>query len=816
MRCGDRESGAAGTAGTDARVLTGDATAGSPGLRAAQAAALDSLPAAAVLIADRDQRIQQVEGEAFARHGLRTEDWTGRSLTDVLPAEALPLLAPHYRAALAGETRSFDYWTVDGTRAYWVQIAPLRGPGGEIGSVVAIMQDITDRLRVTADLARSEARLRDAERMVGVGSWELVMDTGQFTFSTGFATLLGLREGEPLDVEGLRARVHPEDQAILEQAEIQYRRLGSATFEYRIIRPDGTSRTLAVRAEAFPGPDGRPHYVRGAALDVTEQRKAERERLMAESVFRQGFDAAPIGMALSDPVRGRYLRVNEALCRLLGRSREDLLGRTVDSVTHPADRDSVHVARQMIHDGMTDSFQSEKRYTRPDGSVVWALLHMTPVWRPEGSVEAFHSQVVDITDRKEREARLEHDVGDALWLARIRDALDQERLLLYAQPIVDLWTGQTVQREVLLRMLGDDGTIVGPEEFLPVAERYGLISEIDRWVIRKAVAIAATGVPTEFNLSGRSIGDPSILRELATAIAATGADPSLLVVEVTETAIMDRIEAGRVFAEKVRGLGCRLALDDFGTGFGGLTYLKHFSADHLKIDIDFVRELASSSTDERVVRGIVGLAREFNQTTIAEGVEDEATLLRLRDLGVDLGQGFLFGPPVPASSAALEPSGPVQPVSPGCEDSIAVVRELFAAFAARDLDGMLRQCIPEVVLRLFATPELAARDAPYRGEDGLRTYLRDVSEVWDELTVTPLTLRQARESVIAFGHAHGRRGAQCEIDSVLWVVRMRGPKIASIEVFQDPRGQGADSSAFAAPRPAPTRPKRDSAGRDET
>ena len=201
-------------------------------------------------------------------------------------------------------------------------------------------------------------------------------------------------------------------------------------------------------------------------------------------------------------------------------------------------------------------------------------------------------------------------------------------------------------------MRGEDGQIIAPGAFLPAAERYGLISEIDRWVIRQAAQIAAEGVPTEFNLSGRSIGDPDILRELATAIEASGVDPSLLVVEVTETAFVGQTEAGRAFAERVRELGCRLALDDFGTGFSSLSYLKHLPADHLKIDIDFVRELTSSETDARVVRGIVALAREFNQTTIAEGVEDEETLVLLREMGVDLAQGYLFGRPAPMASDA--------------------------------------------------------------------------------------------------------------------------------------------------------------------
>jgi ketosteroid isomerase-like protein len=268
----------------------------------------------------------------------------------------------------------------------------------------------------------------------------------------------------------------------------------------------------------------------------------------------------------------------------------------------------------------------------------------------------------------------------------------------------------------------------------------------------------------------------------------SGVDPSLLVVEVTETAFVGQTEAGRAFAQQVRDLGCRLALDDFGTGFSSLSYLKHLPADHLKIDIDFVRELTSSETDARVVRGIVALAREFNQTTIAEGVEDEATLLMLREMGVDLAQGYLFGRPAPMESDA--PGSDLVPtrgpgLAPASEvDAVTIVTEAFDAFARRDLDGMLSRCHPDFVLRSFATAKRAQRTTPYRGHEGVHAYLRDVATVWDELSLTLLTFRQAQDSVIGFGRVEGRRPGERVLGSIMWVVRLRGEHIASIEVFQ--------------------------------
>jgi PAS domain S-box-containing protein len=743
------------------------------------------IPSAGVLIADADQRVRHVEGDVFADRAVGADSWIGLRLDEALPRHARPILIPRYAAALAGEPQAFEYRSQDGARAYWVQMTPIRDRAGVIDAVVSVMQDITEQLRVTSELARSEARLHEAERMVGVGSWELAVRTGEITFSPGFARLLGMTDGQRLDADSHFQMVHPDDRDRVARVGADSVRAGATVCEYRVIRPDGDIRTLSLHAELVPREPNQPLYMRGAVLDVTHQRETERERLAAELLFRQGFDGAPIGMALTDPVDGRYLQVNDSLCRLLGRSREDLLGRTFDSVTHVDDQAKVHQARAgLLSDTLATSFQTEKRYLRADGTIAWGMLHLTPVRRSDGSVEAFHSQIVDITERKEREARLVHDVGDAVWLGRIRDALDEDRLVLYAQPIVDLVTGETVQHELLLRMRDEGGCIVPPGDFLPVAERYGLISEIDRWVIRQAVEIAAGGTATEFNLSGRSIADPTIIHELRTAISETGADPSLLVVEVTETAFVGQIEAGRAFAHSVKELGCRLALDDFGTGFSSLSYLKHLPADFLKIDIDFVRELASSETDARVIRGIVGLAREFDQTTIAEGVEDEATLLLLKELGVDQAQGYLLGTPAPRTGAAASLDAVRSPPAASGADPVAIVEAAFEAFARRDLPAMLSFCRPDIVLRTIATSHLSNRGAPYRGIEGVRAYLSDVATVWDELTLTPLSFRQAQGSVIGFGRADGRRGAERVVASILWVVRVHEDQIASIEVFQ--------------------------------
>jgi diguanylate cyclase (GGDEF)-like protein len=231
------------------------------------------------------------------------------------------------------------------------------------------------------------------------------------------------------------------------------------------------------------------------------------------------------------------------------------------------------------------------------------------------------------------------------WITRIREALDNDGFELHAQPIVELATGDVVQHELLLRMRDDDDTLIPPMAFLPTAERCGLIAEIDQWVFTEATKLAARGTAVGVNLSAMSAGDPRMLALIERQLRGHVADPSNLVFEITETAVMQDMDRATRFAERLIGLGCRLSLDDFGTGFASFTYLKRLPVHYLKIDMEFVRDVAHSQRDMFVVRAIVALANDFGQQTIAEGVENQQTADILRNLGVTYAQGHLFGRP---------------------------------------------------------------------------------------------------------------------------------------------------------------------------
>jgi diguanylate cyclase (GGDEF)-like protein len=237
------------------------------------------------------------------------------------------------------------------------------------------------------------------------------------------------------------------------------------------------------------------------------------------------------------------------------------------------------------------------------------------------------------------------DAGAALgWVQRIRDALAEDRFVLYAQPIVDLRTGRSSHRELLVRMLSDDGDAIPPQAFIPTAERFGLINDIDRWVTSEGLGLTRRGGGVSINLSARSIGDPRIL-DMVRAAARDGLGRGRAIFEITETAAMTNMQEARIFTEALKELGCDVALDDFGTGFGSFSYLKHLPSRYLKIDVEFVRDLTRDETDQQVVKSITEVGHSLDKRIIAEGVEDRATLHALRRYGVDCAQGFYLGVP---------------------------------------------------------------------------------------------------------------------------------------------------------------------------
>ncbi|MGH9304000.1 MAG: sensor domain-containing protein [Acidimicrobiales bacterium] len=237
------------------------------------------------------------------------------------------------------------------------------------------------------------------------------------------------------------------------------------------------------------------------------------------------------------------------------------------------------------------------------------------------------------------------------WVERIALALAEDGFSLFAQPIIDLRSASISRYELLIRML-DDGNIIGPNEFLHVAERNDLAGRIDTWVAGRAIDLLAgdefpAQAEIEVNLSGYSLGDAGLLSFLRKRFAESGADPSRLVFEIAETAAVSNISLAREFAEAVADIGCKFALDDFGAGFGSFSYLKHLPFDYVKIDGEFVAACLVSATDRLIIESIVTIATGLGKETVAEHVADGHTMRFLERLGVDFAQGYYIGRPAP-------------------------------------------------------------------------------------------------------------------------------------------------------------------------
>ncbi|MHB1834728.1 MAG: sensor domain-containing protein [Solirubrobacteraceae bacterium] len=251
---------------------------------------------------------------------------------------------------------------------------------------------------------------------------------------------------------------------------------------------------------------------------------------------------------------------------------------------------------------------------------------------------------------RDRVALYSGQAGRSLtWVQRIRAAIDAQRLVLHGQPLIDLsGSGDGPPAyELLVRMADDGGEIIPPGSFLPIAEQFGLIREIDRWVVERGIEFAARGHRVSINLSARSLADQQLPAVIEQVLARTGARAQDVTFEFTETAAVSSVEDARVLTEALAQLGCLTALDDFGTGFGTFVLLKHLPVGTLKIDAEFVRGLSASTEDQRIVRSIVALAADGGLTTVAEGVEDAGALALLREYGVDHAQGFHLGRPAP-------------------------------------------------------------------------------------------------------------------------------------------------------------------------
>jgi diguanylate cyclase (GGDEF)-like protein/PAS domain S-box-containing protein len=801
---------------------------------------LENVPDMVISTFDHDLRLDYTAGEALAAMGRSTDEFFGKRVSEVVPPEHAEVLERNFKAALQGERPSFDYTSSLGDREMWIKVVPLRDEHGNVSGGMSVSQDVTERKRAEERAARLAAVVDCSDDAIVSKSSEGIITS----WNRGAASLYGysLKEaiGHPVSMLIPPAR-HDEEKQILEHI-LAGDRIDNYETERR--RKDGSLVEVSLTVSPIRDREGTIVGASAIARDISARKRQEAALRESEERFKNAFEHAPIGMALVQPDdagTGRIIRANEALSRMSGYSRQDLLSTSFAAITYPDDKAAETPLLERLIAGEISTYDIEKRCLNSQGNIFWASFHASAARDSDGRVKHLIVQVEDVTERKRFEGQLQyladhdaltglfnrrrfeeelsrqtalsvrygqggavlvldldnfkylndtlgHKAGDEAigqtallltrrlrdsdvigrlggdefaillpaadesqaravagdltaairekaftfngqrlgltasvgiatfagdvelsgeevlvdadlamydakeqgrnryavftadrlarmearltWSERIRQALENDRFVLFAQPILDLELGRVTRHELLLRMIGDDGELIPPASFLHIAERFGLIRDIDHWVVRNAIRLIdeqrrqGHTLSLEVNLSGKSVSDSELPKMIASELRDRSIDPGSLIFEVTETAAIVNITEAQQFAATLTELGCHFALDDFGAGFGSFYYLKHLPFDYLKIDGEFIRNLSTTHSDQLVVKAVVEIAQGLGKRTIAEFVTNAETTCLLRDLGVDYAQGYHIGRPRritetlnASATSSLEPDG---------------------------------------------------------------------------------------------------------------------------------------------------------------
>ncbi len=642
--------------------------------------------------------------------GFEPEELVGRSGDQLVHHEDLPvILAMRNRARDADDVSgTFRLLRRDG-RPVWVEakLRVVRDPAtGKPRQTHTIVRDVSDRLEAQRALAEAEERFRTAFEEGAAGMAIVSLDGWILRVNRALCAITGYPHAG-LQARPMHSLLHPDDR---EHEELETERMvagqiATARGERRYLHEDGRFVWVSVSTTLVRDAGGRPLHLLTQAQDVTERRRYEAElRHMADHdaltglLNRRAFERelerhvdhvaryGPRGAAVLLDV-DRFKNVNDTLGHGAG---DDLLGRVARALRERL-RDGAVIARLggdefavLVPEGGPADAEATAcelleairlvRISTPSGRMraVSASIGVAPFdsERLTGedvlvnadlamyeAKEGGRDRVACHGSATESSAR---PVSRMSWTDVIRDALDEERLVLQAQPIMELASGEIRQYELLLRMRDPLGELISPAAFLPVAERYDLIGAIDKWVVRRAIAMLGAELERknrlvfEVNISGRSTGDPELLELIERELDEHHVDPDQIIFEITETTAVGNIPRAQEFAAHLNALGCRFALDDFGAAFASFYYLKHLPFDFLKIDGEFVRSCLDNRTDQLVIQAVVDIARGLGKRTVAEMVGDQATVEMLTAMGVDHAQGYHIGRPAPLAKWLVE------------------------------------------------------------------------------------------------------------------------------------------------------------------
>lgn len=588
---------------------------------------------------------------------------------------------------------------------------------GQIGASLLerSLRYAVERGQVLEALRQSEERYALAARGANDGLWDWDLKNNMVFYSTRWKAMLGVDESTEISsTDDWFRRVHPLDQERL-KAEIAAHLEGLTPHfqtEHRMMHTDGTYRWILSRGMAVRDADGTAQRMAGSQTDITN-RKAAEEQLLHDAFHDPLTGLSNRALFIDRLTRavwrtkrgGKYSfavlffdldcfkLINDSLGHATGDHLLIAIGRRMEACLRGGDTiarlggDEFTILLDDIQDAgdairLADRIQNELKipfklnnqdvytsasigialsssgYDQPDDLLRDAD---TAMYQAKRMGKACHA-MFDIAMHSKAVARFKLDV-------ELRRAMERQEFRLHYQPIVALETNEIECFEALVRWQHPERGLVFPEEFIPVAEETGLITNLGIWVLREACRQTMRWrlqhpryrrLTVSVNLSMKQLTQADLIEQIDHVLQETGLEAHCLHLEITESVIMEHPDSAAHVLKRIESMGIRLSLDDFGTGYSSLSYLHRFPISTLKIDRSFVSRMDSDGDAPKVVRTIVTLANDLKMQVVAEGVETESQLAQVKALGCRYGQGYVFSRPiegVAAGALLLEYSG---------------------------------------------------------------------------------------------------------------------------------------------------------------
>jgi diguanylate cyclase (GGDEF)-like protein/PAS domain S-box-containing protein len=588
---------------------------------------------------------------------------------------------------------------------FWVEwrLSPVRNGDGMTEYWIAIQHDISRRKQEEQALREREERYALANRGSNDGLWDWDLRTNSIYVSERWKNMLGYSGSEiGDDPQAWLVRVHPADLRMLTAAIDAHLEGASDHFEieHRVLCKDGSYRWMLTRGITVLGLDGRPCRIAGSQTDVTDRKRVEQQ--LTHDAFHDGMTGLPnralfldrVGQLIALTRRrpglrfavlyldlDRFKTVNDSLghgagdrlllaitqrlkrwlgpADTLSRLGGDEFGILIEDVA--SEQEAIAFAERLM-----GSFAAPVIVDRQEiftSASIGIAMNGPDYERPDSLLRdadlAMHRAKSQGTGQIEVFTKPMHDRAVTLMLLEndLRAAVEREEVVPYYQPIVDLRTGRIAGFEALARWRHPRRGLVGPGDFIPLAEETGLIVPIGTQVLRAACLQMAAWrqrfpsmrrLSISVNVSARQFADPGLIKCVTEILEEAGVDNRQLKLEITESVIMANPESAGTILNQLKEREIRLSIDDFGTGYSSLSYLHKFPIDTLKIDRMFVSAIGTDRHDTALARIISELAHALRMDVVAEGIEHPHQLDHLRALNCEYGQGFLFSAPVPA------------------------------------------------------------------------------------------------------------------------------------------------------------------------